>query len=777
MQLWLRQSWLKVAKQSYLWKLFAFGIFLGTLPVLILGFFAYIKASEIVQDKLNESNRQILQQVQLNVEQVQKNIDLALTQFADSPAIVKSIHTPVDVMNFESVAMVNNLAADLTRLQRLGTNIFDIRLISLDYRWSIGYKGFRFLDGEDNSLELDLPIYAGIDRKPRWSVAQTAANTEGQQVQRIHFLKSIPITSNKPSGILEVEILNYEINKLISNNTAAGTIVILDNQNKLVAKQEAENADNLRLDNFIEAMAAARPNHTGHFKLDYNRSSWGVSYLESGYSGWMYAYIVSVDEINNASSSSIGLLTLLVCLGTLIILFFLAFLGSKKMYSPVRKLYDSVNRGAFNKKSDNRTNDEFQHIGLFLNKIIVEQTDSLKEYFIQRLLQGQVRKEELFEKLDLYGYPNQHQWLCLFVIQMDTLDHSRFQENDQDLALFAINNIVRELIPEGYRIETSIVGEHQVTLLKSVALTQKEALDHVFNLAQHIQTVIDQYLSVQISVGISRFYEQFHDSQKAYQEGLEALKYRIRLSEGGILYIDNIQSNYHAEIMFPEQMITKLVDAVRLEDEAMAGRLLNQIISDLSKRQLNVHSYQLFLSKLLLRMLDLLQTIGKTSFDLPGQGPTGKSLFDQLLELKTLPDVEHWFISAIIKPSIQMFAEQSKNQHVKIAQEIVNMILQEYNTDLSLDLCASRLHYHPNYVSRVFHQVTGSSFKDYLAMYRLEISKQLLMESEKTVTEISQILKYNNPQNFIRYFKSIEGITPGQFRETNRTIEKSVSQK
>ncbi|WP_411809904.1 AraC family transcriptional regulator, partial [Bacillus licheniformis] len=34
-----------------------------------------------------------------------------------------------------------------------------------------------------------------------------------------------------------------------------------------------------------------------------------------------------------------------------------------------------------------------------------------------------------------------------------------------------------------------------------------------------------------------------------------------------------------------------------------------------------------------------------------------------------------------------------------------------------------------------------------------------------SVKEISETLKYKNPQNFIRSFKKLEGLTPGKSRE------------
>ncbi|MNN74722.1 DNA-binding transcriptional regulator AraC [compost metagenome] len=47
------------------------------------------------------------------------------------------------------------------------------------------------------------------------------------------------------------------------------------------------------------------------------------------------------------------------------------------------------------------------------------------------------------------------------------------------------------------------------------------------------------------------------------------------------------------------------------------------------------------------------------------------------------------------------------------------------------------------------------------------MAKKWLTETDMTITEMAEKLKYTNPTNFIRYFRKIEGITPGQYRELN----------
>ncbi|MNN98625.1 DNA-binding transcriptional regulator ChbR [compost metagenome] len=50
------------------------------------------------------------------------------------------------------------------------------------------------------------------------------------------------------------------------------------------------------------------------------------------------------------------------------------------------------------------------------------------------------------------------------------------------------------------------------------------------------------------------------------------------------------------------------------------------------------------------------------------------------------------------------------------------------------------------------------------------MAKRWLKETELTITDIAEKLKYNNPANFIRYFRKMEGMTPGQYRDKNRGV-------
>jgi YesN/AraC family two-component response regulator len=113
--------------------------------------------------------------------------------------------------------------------------------------------------------------------------------------------------------------------------------------------------------------------------------------------------------------------------------------------------------------------------------------------------------------------------------------------------------------------------------------------------------------------------------------------------------------------------------------------------------------------------------------------------------------------------------ERSKSQYKNISDEIIHIVQQEFDSDLTLNYIAEKLHYNPNYLSSIFRKETNTSFSDYLSLFRLKKAKEWLVESDMTVKEIAEKLNYNNSQNFIRSFRKIEGTTPGRYRKSRQT--------
>ncbi|WP_037914063.1 helix-turn-helix transcriptional regulator [Actinacidiphila yeochonensis] len=75
------------------------------------------------------------------------------------------------------------------------------------------------------------------------------------------------------------------------------------------------------------------------------------------------------------------------------------------------------------------------------------------------------------------------------------------------------------------------------------------------------------------------------------------------------------------------------------------------------------------------------------------------------------------------------------------------------------------------YFSRVFRQVTGTSPGRFLSAVRLHQAKELLRESELSVTEISYEVGYNSPGTFTSRFTRSVGLSPTRYRDHARLAD------
>lgn len=76
-----------------------------------------------------------------------------------------------------------------------------------------------------------------------------------------------------------------------------------------------------------------------------------------------------------------------------------------------------------------------------------------------------------------------------------------------------------------------------------------------------------------------------------------------------------------------------------------------------------------------------------------------------------------------------------------------------------------------HYLSKLFKEVTGFTFQQYLILQRISRAKGLLLGTEDSVMKTGASSGFHNASHFIRMFKTLEGVTPSQYRKMARQKE------
>lgn len=79
---------------------------------------------------------------------------------------------------------------------------------------------------------------------------------------------------------------------------------------------------------------------------------------------------------------------------------------------------------------------------------------------------------------------------------------------------------------------------------------------------------------------------------------------------------------------------------------------------------------------------------------------------------------------------------------------------------------ADRVHLSPNYFGDLVKKETGKTAIAYIQEHLIDVAKEEILGSQKSVSEIAYRLGFQYPQHFTRIFKKTVGCTPKAYRET-----------
>jgi len=81
--------------------------------------------------------------------------------------------------------------------------------------------------------------------------------------------------------------------------------------------------------------------------------------------------------------------------------------------------------------------------------------------------------------------------------------------------------------------------------------------------------------------------------------------------------------------------------------------------------------------------------------------------------------------------------------------------------------CADQLHLSANYFGDLIKKETGKSAQEYIQLKLIDIAKERIFDTSKSISEIAYELGFKHPQHFSRMFKSETGQNPNEYRSLN----------
>jgi AraC-like DNA-binding protein len=132
-------------------------------------------------------------------------------------------------------------------------------------------------------------------------------------------------------------------------------------------------------------------------------------------------------------------------------------------------------------------------------------------------------------------------------------------------------------------------------------------------------------------------------------------------------------------------------------------------------------------------------------------------------------------LSTLLKYANRFYERQFLNR-----KELLNDLLEQFNQKLeeyfeagqlqekgipSIEQLADKMSVSQRYLSDTLKKETGKTTTEHLQLYLIDEAKNILLNPNKSISEVAYELGFEYPQYFSRLFKKKEGISPSEFRD------------
>ena len=280
--------------------------------------------------------------------------------------------------------------------------------------------------------------------------------------------------------------------------------------------------------------------------------------------------------------------------------------------------------------------------------------------------------------------------------------------------------------------------------------------------AEQTQERLRSRIGIDPAAAVSRPYPVSHDPRAAVEEALHALQYRIVEGTSRVLepHVTRVERD---TFEFTLQQENELANRILAGDFNGARSVTEDVLhQNFELKELSIEMGRCLAFSLATMFV---RSMNRVSRYRASSRADALRPIERIAACRTYEELRTTIVDLL--QTVCSDIADGRASHTQVLLDQVEAFIHDQVRDpnLGTKIIADRFDMNAAYLSRVFKEHLGASFSDYINRRRVEIGKQLLSTSDRTIADIGQEIGYPESSSFIRFFKKFEGITPGVFRD------------
>ncbi|MGG3282961.1 response regulator transcription factor [Paenibacillus solani] len=386
----------------------------------------------------------------------------------------------------------------------------------------------------------------------------------------------------------------------------------------------------------------------------------------------------------------------------------------------------------------------------------------LQNLFFIQWVNGKFTKQDVLRKSrELFISLKEDDQIAVAVVDLDPLpeDETRFHRGDAELLQFTMLCLAKELLGHPSRWITSDSGN--MLLMIMIVEEDQDANEAMLRLNADVSKLLSQtkeVLKLTASAGICASIGTIEEMSLLYAQACRALQERVVY--GHDLAIPYRELKQDMQGVMVQQNLEKMLEiALETADETKTLEALKGLWEEAftkSESSDEFHEAVLYMNSFFTRMI---QKQGWTVKRVVGEDI---EYFQNVKLLST--KMQTWsLLERTVKHIVSFMSEQRKTTSNQVVKDILNLLEEEIDQEITLHTVADRLYINSSYLSRLFKQEMGVVFSSYVMERKMERAKTLLQEGQK-VYDAARLVGYRDVSYFTKVFRKYWGVNPGEVK-------------
>jgi len=401
-----------------------------------------------------------------------------------------------------------------------------------------------------------------------------------------------------------------------------------------------------------------------------------------------------------------------------------------------------------------------------ISKTLENQMSVLKNYYAIQLLQGNMIEFTEYQQFcNQYHIDTSRGHHCIFALYVQSvqvqIEKSGAGMDDIGDALYTLlSTSVKKLCTEDYSAELVKLDAIYCVWI-TVSGEDNELAEKV---EKYCNTLIDEVRTqygITIKIACGNIYDNWNQIALSYTEALQALDGLIKMKDAEYLNYASLKKDSQYSKSNSLELLSQFVNCLKLQDYENALRMTDSLFMTYLHPQLTKDIFKLHRNTLVSIIMD---TVEQAS-----------AMYGQLDYCQCYHRIQSALqkpslLQQVIKETIQEIIDcQCKNEQLEYSR--YTKMLKEYidqnyaDPNLGLYMIADHFGMNNTYLSKIFKNEFNIGVLEYINKVRIEKAKQILIDTDQSILQVSQAVGYLSDITFIRVFKRYEGTTPGRFRE------------